>query len=306
MEGDNNFSKSIKSPSSYITQPMSTYVSIQRPRLNSLTPKSNTNSRDVILNKFDLASFYKITQRTFAPWEKFGKILPIQTEFEGDDRGFSLMDHVSRSTSRASNLVTSRICQQVYFTPWKVYDHFATASDTEGPQNFIWPKTIDFGKPSSTARIRFNKDLYIQFEGSNPLVSIAPDIDWMSSMSLKIINKASKKYLQIYGRTKGKGFPAFEAFITDKNDTNVFIKTISSPPKLHIFELLHPVYDVFEQFYLQIELLNDFGLFGENIYSGIKVKQHFTDGSIEHNWQLKKATIEEWNTTHLKKAAFQK
>lgn len=280
--------------------------------------KDDTLSKDNFLDKHDLSNYYKITHRSFAPWKKFGGLLG--KPFKGDDRGFSLGAHANRSTDRKvlfDGAVTSRICQRTYLELWnypEIKYNFAESSETIGPVNFVGPNDSDFQEPFSKANM-FQDVLELQFEAADPLITypLAPDIDWHSKLIFSktdkedFITKKKSTFLEISGFSEGKNFPAFEIFITDKNDTSVFICTISSPTKDQIWELISNTYDIKREFEIQIEIDKESGLFGNIIWYGVKhyVQETVSDTPVAPvpKWAWFKTNLSKWNTSHLNKLA---
>jgi hypothetical protein len=108
-----------------------------------------------------------------------------------------------------------------------------------------------FGKVINTT----NSYLYLQIEGSDPLVSIVPDIDCQMLTYCDPINENGTSYLHIRGVILYKGFPSYEAFIQDKSGKSVFIHTFGPTGESQLDkELLCPSYDYIRRFEMKIQI----------------------------------------------------
>ncbi|MFN0014360.1 MAG: hypothetical protein ACKVU2_07405, partial [Saprospiraceae bacterium] len=175
----------------------------------------------------------------------------LKNSFWGDYRGFSMAKPWPFLDSRNSEKVTSRLNQ---FTKFKlgqgIIGNNGFSSETRGYENFIRVvcevESDAMGNPirvicnnaqekttiaSPKHKERFGKNektntyLYLQIEGSDPLVSIAPDIDCHMLLYCDPINETGVSYLHVRGVILCKGFPSYESFIQDKFGNSVFIHT---------------------------------------------------------------------------------
>ncbi len=238
---------------------------------------------------------YTVVHRSFAPWKKFGhvpgmtsetdllpKIMETDESFYGDNRGFSLNDgttrwDVKKVTARIHQVAKIRLDRDEkdkYFAP-------AWSSETRGKKNFIGKEEIAFCQPVYQASFIKN-NLLLQFAGTDPLVIVAPAIDWKAKFNLSKRNLNGVTYLHIKGQIEGKGFPAYECFIVDRNNNKVFIHTYACPKKLDLaIELRSPLYDYKSEFNFMIEI-NENGLFKREVI--INAKKSDIDSWNETNW----------------------
>ncbi|ATL48223.1 hypothetical protein COR50_14205 [Chitinophaga caeni] len=108
-----------------------------------------------------------------------------------------------------------------------------------------------FAKPSGKESFK-NNNLIQQVEGSDPLVSVAPDIDWKIELKFTVVTPT---LLEVAGNVKGKAFPAYESFIQDEAGMKVFLHTYSAPDRLQLGkELLNPSYDYRRSLSFRFEL----------------------------------------------------
>ncbi len=127
----------------------------------------------------------------------------------------------------------------------------------------------------------------LQFEGTDPLVIIAPAIDWKLDFVFDKKTVNGNSFLSISGKIQGKGFPAYECFIADRDNNRIFIHTYSCPKKLDLaVELGDPRYDYQAEIKLLIEI-DENGLFKKQAHS--KDKIYTVDAWNEINWKRKPA-----------------
>lgn len=112
----------------------------------------------------------------------------------------------------------------------------------------------------------------MQVEGSDPLVGAvilprlkpiyidgAPDIDWKAEVKTMIKELSGQYFLQVTAMIKGKGFPAYELFITDNSMNHIFLHTYPAPNRLELAnELLkNPFYDYSRMININIPINRD-------------------------------------------------
>lgn len=258
----------------------------------------------------DGAESFKVTQRSFAPWHRFGDVLGYQQKsFIGDNRGFSLRES---SSQWELNKATARLHSMAGFTlgingtnPSST-SHFS--SITRGYPNFKATGRLKeeeaYAHPSGTESFINNK-LTLQVEGSDPLVTIAPDIDWKCELQF---NLQSKSNLFIEGFIQGKGFPAYENFIEDEAGKKVFLHTYASPDRLKLSDkLMKFKYDYKAKLYFNFEL-DSKGNFTGKMWIGSEGKEVteklITGKTLKFkpiNWV--ETTIDKWNQANLTKEA---
>ena len=164
--------------------------------------------------------------------------------------------------------------------------NFQTSSVTRGNYNFIGSEREDRA-PERFNNAKFDGyNLKANIEGSDPLVTIAPDIDWTIDVKMS----KTSKYLHLTGSVTGKNFPAYEAFIENANGQRVFITTVmagENGSRLELgLELLDPSsYDHHE---------------ATNMFIGIDKDGNF-NGSVYTDGQS--FTIDGWNEQNLQKSA---
>lgn len=261
---------------------------------------------------------FKIVHRSFAPWNWFGH-LPFskasRNSFMGDNRGFSLAEPVQFKTQ---NGVTARINQQTKFVLGEGETKLENGLDplfsslTRGYRNFRrkipirmvtnpykqeldhWeygpaPISEAIEEPEGFSNILVDKNNNITtsamfFEGSDPLVDFATDIEWY--LELGIYYTQATKQMHISGKVVGKEFPAYEAFLEDKCGNKVFLYTFTSPCESKLFVELFPfLHDFNDDFEYKIQL-DDNGCFTGQFWN------------LTNNSQL---SIEDWNQFNLDK-----
>ena len=250
---------------------------------------------------------FKVTQRSFAPWARFGDFFgAAQKSFVGDNRGFSLNES---SSLWSSDKVTARLHSMAGFTLGKdgtnSQNTFHFSSITQGYPNFGVTGTKEdqgFAHPSGIELFKDNK-LTLQVNGSDPLVSIAPDIDWKSQLQFNLENPTT---LQVNGSIKGKGFPAYENFIEDAAGNKAFLHTFAAPDRLSLGkELLNPFYDYKTDVAFRFEL-DSKGNFTGKMWVGENGKMYYEkqkDGTLKQVFPVKwtETTIDQWNQQNLDK-----
>jgi len=178
---------------------------------------------------------YKVYQRTFAPWERFGNAFhPIRfrmVEYSGDSRGFSTSTNV---TSRITLKYSIDLNQQNYQGEPSVYSDKSTMYK-EGTNEKLDEKTSTPSylkwAPQKTANTTIFKT---RFEGSNPLFPFSPPIVWTGTLSITKVTG----YIDVSYSFIRKGFPAFESFIEDGMGTKVFIGVYDAPAKGNAIQAL--------------------------------------------------------------------
>ena len=220
---------------------------------------------------------YRIEQRSFAPWNRFGDLLTLfKNSYDGDNRGFSLSLNASSRVRRFA---------EVILTENKVVTKGSCNPSHGKTMFFIPPNKPKTGKDKGYANYSINDGLEIRIEASNPLVPGAPDIDWLSCLSFGVNSIEGELWLDISGNTQGKGFPAFELVLYDKNELGVFLQTVPAPSEGQLFwELISNQYDYSFFINLSIRLNEDGSFFGE-----------VSDSSGD-------VSISEWNSLHLSKS----
>ena len=272
------------------------------------TPQATTSTRtkEKLLDIFP----YTITQRSFAPWKRFGDLLGIDNilikdkRFEGDNRGFSLID----SNREKNNKASARLNQitQIKTNKENVVDDDAFANRTIGYRSIgvviptSFNQKIGTGNVKSKATFNANK-LTMSVWGSNPLVKLAPDIDWELYIKFIIINQDGIKTLELNCISSGRGFPAYEAFISDSKNNKFFLFTLPAPSRNELAkELTYPMHDLRRENTIRVEIDND-GNFKRNISVSnsemSKTPLHGLNKGHQHIF----TTIPKWNEYNLKK-----
>lgn len=150
---------------------------------------------------------YPITIRAFAPFATFGG------GFRGDNRGYT------------TNNTTARVTQKLMFdtdkssltaVAYSSKSHYGSREDRAMPTQEI---SSFIGSTDGDAR-KFNIAAHVA--SGNPLTpsAVTPDIDIFSSLSIE--SNTKNHTLSITGKLTGDNFPSTEAFISDKDGTNVF------------------------------------------------------------------------------------
>ncbi len=253
---------------------------------------------------------FRIEQRSFAPWKKFGDLFGINNfmipdnQFRGDDRGFSLSDIATMPGY--TNRVTTRLYSSSKFTLNKngLLEHYVGASITVGKPSFgmligLPEERTGFSDAKHTATFK-NNWLEMRVYGSDPLVKPAPDIDWKLTAKTSFTKDRQNNYfLKIEGKIAGKGFPAYESFIEDKKGTRVFLFTIASPKENDLAkELTNPLYDTFKEQLFEFQLDKE-GNFTGQMWIGERKWCARCRSYEETTWR--ETTISEWNKQHLNK-----
>jgi hypothetical protein len=140
--------------------------------------------------------------RSFAPYQWFGPELVVPWFcpydcFRGDDRSFSTSTDKT-VTSRVTGIVRL-LLPQLVIVGTKVY------SD---PSRDIWGRTKT-GQPAIIALLTNGSSLYVEIDGTNPLVPPAPAI--VTSMSVEV--QVTPGQVCYSGNLKGNAFPNSEAFV---------------------------------------------------------------------------------------------
>lgn len=257
---------------------------------------------------------FKISQRCFAPWDRFGHlpVLPgvhiAKNSFEGDNRGFSLEDFVftkveEGATSRTYQFANVELGTRVLDHPEPERRKFC--SESVGYRDFIRKKPIlgnpdipiatgeedvpeqrQIGTIKGFERGIFNNNItYVAMflESPNPLVAIAPDIEWY--IELALLYNDSNNLFEVIGFVTGKEFPAYEAIIEDECGNKAFLHTMTAPSE--------------DQ--LGSELMNPFSDYNEPINFKVTLDENgcFTDNAVIDDTNI---SLQEWNTTNLNKA----
>ncbi len=255
---------------------------------------------------------YEITQRSFAPWARFGDLFGINNiwirdkRFVGDDRGFSLENG---STRRDIEKVTARIHQitKIKTNQDGILENNQFASETRGYPSLGLlvdkPKEdIAFSNVKSEASFQKN-NLRMHVWGSDPLVFPAPDIEWELFVKFKIGYIDGVKTLELTCEVNGRGFPAYESFIEDNNGNRVFLFTVPAPARNNLAkELINPLYDADYENTIRLPI-DDFGNFiGKITVSNMNMeKSTFSMGIAYHPKRWLDTTIEKWNRFNLDK-----
>ena len=164
---------------------------------------------------------YSIYQRCFAPWEKFGKSFGV--EYHGDNRGFSLSDNVtSRIKSKVTISLSGKLIQKTASSDESI--GYNSKGEVTGRATGT-PTLLVTGPRKSGSEVRFRTHLW----GANPLLPIAPPIEWMGDFTIS--NHVDEGYIDLSYQINGKGFPAFETFIEDPNGTRLFIEAYQTLEK---------------------------------------------------------------------------
>lgn len=269
---------------------------------------------------------YTILQRSFAPWGRFGH-MPVfwgvhlaRNAFWGDNKGFSLDDHVTTfpgATSRIKqelniNLGKGKTTNQVQPNPvsslTRGYVNFKKKRFTkkltphpfkEELDRWEWEsepaeEKEDFCDPDGFENSMVENNITYTamfFEGADPLIEFplpAPDIEWY--LELGLYYKSNDTTLNISGRLIGKSFPAYEAFIEDNCDNKMFLYTYSSPCESQLaVELLNPIPNYNEGFDISVKI-DENGCF----QSGI---------TTTYNGNTENTNLQSWNQSNLSKAA---
>jgi RHS repeat-associated protein len=229
---------------------------------------------------------FSIHHRSFAPWQKFGDLGGYyQKSFYGDSRGFSLNPH-TKTTPGTNGYASSRIYQKVNFELGKNGGtQYTGSSMTKGNKNFYGEESSAFANSSGKASFSKEGNFNASFEGSDPLVDVAPDIEW--GTKLKIVREGD--VVQISGNYSGKGFLAYESFIEDQAGKKAFLSTFVAPNRLDLGgELLNPVWDAGSEIMLRFEMNSDDNFSGRMWYG--------TKGDDGIQWT--EITIDDWNKSH--------
>lgn len=267
---------------------------------------------------------YKVTQRSFAPWERFGSIFGVfPNSFVGDRRGFSLLPSTSKTPGIPYSTASARVHQVGNIDLGKdgfvdgELGSYQYSSVTRGKANFLSPKdTETYGLDRGKETFK-DDNLRLKMQASDPLIGIGsnsdadkwfkslqtPDIEW--NLNVKIKNMG--EHISIEGTLTGKSFPAYENFIEDKRGQKVFLTAVSAPKKDDLAqELLNPFHDYREEILMQIDIGED-GNFtgtlrtGQNVITGgYWVSNVFIPTKTEVRWSGDKK-IEDWNLIHLQK-----
>ncbi len=256
---------------------------------------------------------YVVTHRSFAPWKAFGNFsTEDKPDHYGDDRGFSLCPGTQYSNYK--NEVSSRVNQSAYV---ELLDdksvHINTVqtfcSITRRVPSTDGTEMHGYGNPNTYVSEDKN-NIALRFEASNPVafgfdhsklwVQPVPDIDWTLNFSLSSQKVGSVKYLHVEASVEGKGFPAYESFISDANGTKVFLFALASPTKDRLDEeLIYPFNDKRSTVNIAIETNNN-GEFTGNIrtYQIINITKGWLwwkKTEKLHIYDEKSYTIQEWN-----------
>ncbi len=243
---------------------------------------------------------YIIHQRSFAPWVRFGDIPGItasQKSFTGDARPFSLARH-SSFTPAIQGGVSSRIYQKMSIDMGAPGGSIKTeSSQTVGYPMFLKAfsifEVVSTAKPSGEGSFSSSKSkdgtlafgsLKATFEGSDPLVYPAPDIEWGTTIDIFKNNNV----LKIEGSIQGKGFPAYEMFIEDNSGKKVFFTYFSAPDRLNLgSELSNPFWDIKQEVLMEIDIDKKGNFTGD-----IRIGHRLDNGIL---WTS--STIEEFNNS---------
>ena len=206
-----------------------------------------------------------------------------KNSFWGDKRSFSLSPSTQILNERNADKVTARLHQ---FAKFKLGQNIIKSegfcSQTRGYENFLRTKYVKQSNPYTSPGVsvvipepaqeitklqspthieKFGKNsktqsfIYTQIEGSDPLVTIAPDIDCQLITYVDEITENNKKYLHVRGVLLNKGFPAYENFIEDKAGKKVFIHTFGPAGEGRLdYELLCGFYDYIRRFDMKIKI----------------------------------------------------
>jgi RHS repeat-associated protein len=240
----------------------------------------------------DLDGLEKITihQRTFAPWEFFGEVLPGQSPYKGDNRGFSI--YYKGVTSRIVFIAKINITDASQVGKTVVYCH-----PSIGPKNFYGKTGESTEKPDEATKVerQFTSTNFSgNFSGHDSQIEdyMAPDIDWTGIYSF---DNSSPGILGVNFHLKGKGFPAYETFLEDEAGTKISIYNYTAPPKSAIVRLFTSANYIIPKSYRNLKIaLDDKGNF-----SGTVTVQEWQPGK---NWYSrgtyvdKTYTIDEWNS----------
>lgn len=176
---------------------------------------------------------YRLYMRSFAPWPAFGGIAPgptyhqsgrittvNQTNYEGDDRGFSLDTDNSRTTARINFYI------DVDPTAGRFSGEKVWSNESQGPWMLVGPIGRRRANPKATTLSYYQAGklhLDASLAGANPLVPIAPDIDARGVFDFRLERDPRGDKLVIASDISGDQFPAFEAFIDDQMGGKVFL-----------------------------------------------------------------------------------
>ncbi len=180
---------------------------------------------------------YIITQRAFAPWKEFGKLMPHQkVPYEADNRGYSLADDAS---ARVHHMMYIDLVTQSTYRQSETW-----ASPSTGPVNFTGPVETRTATPRESTQVFTSgpnsTTITGAFHGSNPLTKdmvINPEIYFQGGFSFNS-SKLNEGILDVRFKLVGKGFPAYESFIKDEAGTKVFMGTLGPDNKGMITKLL--------------------------------------------------------------------
>jgi RHS repeat-associated protein len=156
--------------------------------------------------------------RSFAPWKTFGYV-PFYGTFSGDNRGFTTA-HVPGGVARSAAGATSRITSIVKFTlsPFAIVSQVAYSDPSHDSAG-----ATATGTPHVTVTTA-GSAMHLKMWGSNPLVSLAPDIDVKLDMTLTI--GSPRTYYD--GKLYGDAFPDAEVFIVDPGDHATMLETFTT------------------------------------------------------------------------------
>ena len=158
----------------------------------------------------------------------------------------------------------------------------------------------------------------MQIEGSDPLVTFAPDIDCQLLTYCDVVSENGKYFLHIRGALLNKGFPSYEAFIKDKFGNAVFIHTFGPAGESKLdYELLCNTYDYIRRFEMKIQVDNSGRFLNENLIVGVDQNSYdnifdlgaILDEPLSHpdlnspNFSFSTTTITSWNNENLSKSA---
>ena len=266
-----------------------------------------------VIRSIDLDGLEKITihQRAFAPWDYFGDLLPAQSPYAGDNRGFSL------NYQEGTKKVTARIIAITAFDIDKGVQIGATNAYCDpsiGPKNFYGKKgsTTEIPDEKTTVyhqtepdgffgskRVFGKEDISINFEGHDARVQdwMAPDIDFTGSFSF---DNTEKGILKVDFTLYGKPFPAYETFIEDANHKKISIFTRPAPPKTEILKLFNDPGTELDWSSMRI------GLDANKNFSGTLQVKELSKNKWKAFFGIKDwntYTIDEWNKKNTSKKA---
>jgi len=226
---------------------------------------------------------YIITQRAFAPWKEFGKLMPHQKVlYEGDNRGFSLAGNAS---ARVHHMMYLDLATQATYRQSQSW-----ASSSTGPVNFTG------SVETRTASTRESTEVFTSgpnnttitgaFRGVNPLTTgmpVNPEIYFQGGFAFNN-SRLNEGIVDIRYKLVGKGFPAYESFIESQDGTKVFMGVLGPDNKGMITKLLGKG-QVFSDYTLSFNVDADGNFLSIRGMTG-------ADGEY-HN--LNNMSIDEWN-----------